>query len=315
MDAAEPPAPAARPRAAWVDVARSFAMFPIIWMHAGDAPAWSGRLVGGGLFLFFLLAGYFMPREPRPCCTRALRLATAWALWSVIAALLYFAVAPEHGIDWRKLLGWGVNAYDTPLWFLRNLAVYELLIAALLVLRLLPRHTWLLTAVLASLAYAGSPAQQLTIRFDWFWVTLLGFSLRCVPVPQIETWLARHAAVLLPACVVVLCQPWLWSQYRVDVGFCSLPTFSAAWCVLYFLAALALQRFLPRAAGALAFSGRGMMFCYVTHSFFLSPFYMGYDLNWGYNLWVPPLLLILLPLLGAGLQRLFPRAMRLLLAR
>lgn len=315
MAAAEPPALAPAPRAAWVDAARCLAMFPIIWMHAGAAPAWSGKLVGGALFLFFLLAGYFMPREAHPCCTRALRLAGAWALWSGIAALLYFSVAPEYGIDWRKLLGWGVNAYDTPLWFLRNLAVYELLIAALLLLRLLPRYTWLLTAVLASLAYAGSPAQQLTIRFDWFWVTLLGFSLRCAPVAQIETWLARHAAVLVPACVVVLCQPWLWSQYRADVGFCSLPTFSAAWCVLYFLAALVLQRFLPRAAGALAFSGRGMMFCYVTHSFFLAPFYMGYDLNWAYNLWVPPLLLILLPLLGAGLQRLFPRAMRLLLAR
>lgn len=315
MAAADSSVPAAAPRAVWVDAARCLAMFPIIWMHAGDAPAWSGKLVGGALFLFFLLAGYFMPRDPRTCCVRALRLAGAWALWSVIAALLYYSVAPEYGIDWRKLLGWGVNAYDTPLWFLRNLALYELLTAALLALRLLPRHGWLVTLVLASLAYAGSPAQQLTIRFDWFWVTLLGFSLRCVPVAQAESWLKEHAALAAAACVIVLCQPWLWSQCRADVGFCSLPTFSAAWCMLYFLAALALARFLPPAARMLAFSGRGMMFCYVTHSFFLAPFYMGYDLNWGYNLWVPPVLLTVLPLMGAGLQRLFPRAMRVLLAR
>lgn len=310
-----PDAPVSR-RAPWVDAARCVAMYPIIWLHIPGTPSWAGQLVGGALFLFFLLAGYFMPHEARPCTVRGLKLAAAWVLWSLLAALFCCSLSPEDGVDWYKLLGWGVNAYDTPLWFLRNLALFELLIAALLWLRLLPRYVWVLVLVLVSMAYVGKPAQHLTIRFDWFWVTVLGFGLRCVPVAQAGAWLGRNAALLIPACLVVLYQPWLWKQCVGEVRGCSLPTYSAAWCVLYLLLALAVQRFLPRAARAMAFSGRGMMFCYVTHIFFLAPFYApDNNLTWCYNFWVPPVLMAVLPFVGCVLQRHFPRIMRVLLAR
>lgn len=313
MESAAAPAAAPRkPRAAWVDAARSLAMYPIIWMHAGAAPNGVGEWVGGALCLFFLLAGYFMPQEWRPCLKRAGKLALAWALWSCIAALLYFAMAPEHGIRWEKLLGWGEASYDTPLWFLRNLAVYQGLMALLLALRVLPHYGWLLTAVLACCAYASAPSQHLTLRFDWFWVLLLGFCLKAVPLPRLEDTLRRHLPLLLGSCVFLLLQPMVLHTLLPQVAECSLPVGSFARCGLYFAAAYILCRCSARLGRGLAAIGSGMMFCYVTHSFFLVPFYLGYDFNWAWNAWVPLLLLPLLTALGAALTRCFPRTMAVL---
>lgn len=310
MEPAPAPSPAPhKPRAEWVDAARCLAMYPIIWMHAGAAPDGVGKPVGGALCLFFLLAGYFMPREWKPCLKRAGKFAVAWALWSCIAALLYFAMAPEHGIRWQQLLGWGEASYDTPLWFLRNLAVYQGIVALLLAARLLPRYGWLLTAVLAGCAYACAPSQHLTLRFDWFWVLLLGFCLRAVTLPTLESLLHRHRLPLLLACLVLLLQPLVLRELLPQVAECSLPTTSFAWCLLYFTAAYTLCRHCARVGRYMATIGSGMMFCYVTHSFFLVPFYLGYDFNWAWNAWVPLLLLPLLTALGAQLTRLFPRAM------
>ena len=57
------PSVGTRRRVAWEDSARCLAMFFIMWLHVGEAPFWIPRPVGGGICLFFLLAGYFMPRE------------------------------------------------------------------------------------------------------------------------------------------------------------------------------------------------------------------------------------------------------------
>lgn len=290
-------------------------MYPIIWMHAGAAPEGVGKPVGGALCLFFLLAGYFMPREPRPCLKRAAKWALSWVLWSLIAALLYWAMAPEHGIRWQKVLGWGENSYNTPLWFLRNLAVYYAAAGLLLAGRVLPRCGWLLTAVLAGCAYACAPAQHLSLRFDWFWVFLLGFCLRAVPLHRLRDTADSYTLPTLLGCLILLLQPTVQHLLQEQVAECSLPTVSFAWAALYFLLAIKTERYLPRAGNMLAGIGSGMMFCYVTHSFCLVPFYLGYDLNVATNFWVPLLLLPLLTAAGAWLSRRFPRLMGVLLAK
>lgn len=316
-DASQTPAP----RAAWVDAARSGAMFFIIWLHAGAAPAWCGQAVGAALFLFFLLAGYFSaPAEgvapsPRPCLQRGLKLGLAWLLWSLLAAGLYALFSPEHTLTWQRLLGWGEPAYNTPLWFLRSLAVYELLLAALTALRLLPRFKWLVLLLLLCYPYADTPAQHLTLRFDYFPVLLLGYGLRSLALPRLQELLQRRALPLGGVCLLLLLLPAFSPRCAAVAALCPLPANAAAIALLILLAASTAQRLLPRVTACLAQAGQGMMFCYVTHSFFLAPLYMGYEVQWAQNIWVPLLLLPLLTVWGARCRRRYPRAMRLLLAR
>lgn len=307
--------PAKPPRLPWVDAARCLAMLPIIWMHAGAAPSWSGRLVGGSLFLFFLLAGYFMPRRPQDMLKRAGKLLLAWGLWSLIAAALYYAVDPATPIRWQKVVGWGEDAYNTPLWFLRSLAAYYLLTALAGALRLLPRYGWLLLILFVGFAYHVDAPQQHTLRFDWYWVLLLGHCLRAVPPAVMEAKILRHRSVLTVAAVAALCQPSLLHALFGEAAECSLPVHAAAYALLCFLAAVACVRRLPRLGRGMARIGSGMVFVYVTHSFFLAPFYMGYDLTVAWNLWVPFVLLPLLSLSGLWLNRHFPRTMKILTAR
>lgn len=303
-----------RPRLIWIDAARCIAMFFIIWLHTGKSPEWNGDLVGGALCLFFVFAGYFMPRQAGRCAKRALRLLWLWALWSLLSAGLYMLTKTGAVWSWERLVGWGVGAYNTPLWFLRNLAVYQLLVALLLALRWLPRYSWLSVALLASFAYFCEHSQHVTLRFDWMVACVLGFALRGgMSAEQLTDRLQRHAVVLAVSIALLLAQihlvPLLGDALDMSVRLCSLPAESLAYTILYSLLALALVRFLPGVAELFARAGRSMIFCYITHSFALAVFYNYPWIDFARNIWVPVLLLILLTWFYGVLNRLFPRAM------
>lgn len=308
---------APRPREVWIDAARCIAMFFIIWLHTGKSPAWNGDLVGGALCLFFVFAGYFMPQQAGRCAARALRMLWLWVLWSLLSAGLYMLTKQGAVWSWERLIGWGVGAYNTPLWFLRNLAVYQLLAAGMLALRLLPRHAWLTVALLASFAYTCEHSQHITLRFDWMVAFMLGCALRTsVEMESLSRWLRENALALVVAGGLLLVQihalPALGDALDMAVRLCSLPVESLVYTILYSLVAMALVRWLPRMAAAMAASGRCMIFCYITHSFGLAVFYNYPQIDFACNFWVPVLLLAVLTWLYGVFNRFFPRAMRFL---
>lgn len=292
-------------------------MFFIIWLHTGKSPAWNSDLVGGALCLFFVFAGYFMPQQAGRCAARALRMLWLWVLWSLLSAGLYMLTKQGAVWSWERLIGWGVGAYNTPLWFLRNLAVYQLLAAGMLALRLLPRHAWLTVALLASFAYTCEHSQHITLRFDWMVAFMLGCALRTsVEMEFLSRWLRENALALVVAGGLLLVQihalPALGDALDMAVRLCSLPVESLVYTILYSLVAMALVRWLPRMAAAMAASGRCMIFCYITHSFGLAVFYNYPQIDFACNFWVPVLLLAVLTWLYGVFNRFFPRAMRFL---
>ena len=306
-------------RAHWVDCARTLAMFCIVWLHANAAPAGLGQVVGGAITLFFLLAGYFLPVQAGKALVRTARLALAWLLWSLLSLGLMAATAPDFEFSWQRCVGWGVAAYNTPLWFLKTLLAYQLVAVGLLALRFLPRFCWVAVLVLMLCSYTSAPAQYAAVRFDYFWVFLLGLALKQVPLECLRTWMEKHILLLLPAVLVCLCQPhvlervarWMELPWR----HCSLPVGALAWALLMLLGGVACARYLPRLAAPLAFCGRWMLFIYASHSFLLAPLYGGYNPHFLWNLWVPLLVIPLLAATGWWFSRLFPRGMAFLLAR
>lgn len=303
------------PRADWVDCARSLAMFFIVWLHADAAPDWVGKPVGGGIALFYLLAGYFLPRVVGQALVRTGRLALAWGLWSLLSLGLMAVFAPDFEFSWQRAIGWGVAAYNTPLWFLKTLVCYQLVAVVLLAVRLLPRYAWLLAVVALLGSYVVEPAQHESVRFDYFWVFLLGCSLRSFSLESLETYLWKNGWILGCAALVVLFQPLVVAAWAGGAGVgwhhCSLPVAALAYMLLYLLAGVVLGRVWPQ----LSFCGRWMLFIYASHSFMLAPLYGGCKVHIWWNLWVPLCVLPLLAWAGCALSCRFPRVMALLLAK
>lgn len=306
-------------RVTWVDCARTVAMFCIVWLHADAAPSGLGRAVGGAIALFFMLAGYFLPREAGKVLMRTGQLAVAWLLWSLLSLGLMAAAAPDFEFSWQRCTGWGEAAYNTPLWFLKTLVVYQLVAAGLLALRVLPRYIWVAVPVLMLCSYTSAPAQYAAVRFDYFWIFLLGLALKQVPLAQMEDWMARNTPALFLAALVCLSQPHLLALYaqwaELPWRHCSLPVGALGWALLMLLGGIECARYLPRGAAVLAFCGRWMLFIYAAHSFLLAPLYGGCNPHFLWNIWVPLLVIPLLATAGWWLNRHFPRAMALLLAR
>lgn len=313
------PMPAEKRREEWVDAARCVAMLSILSLHAGADAAVLSTPVGGALCLFFALAGYFMPREAGRAARRALRLGLAWLLWSLISLGLYVAVQPGVEWSWARAFGLcGEPAYNTPLWFLKDLCLFQLVVAGLAALRLLPRHGWLLLALLAACTYAAEPAQHEAVRFSWLPALLLGYNLRAIPLPQLRAWLQQHAWHLLLGGAALLLQrtyyPELLQATGRQAAACSLPVGALVWAVWYLLAAEWLARHCRRLAAGMAQAGACMLFIYAAHSLAYAPFYhMGIAPAWGVCAMLG--LLAGLTVLGRGLQRICPRAMGLLTAR
>lgn len=299
------------PRAVWVDTARSLAMLPILWLHAGDAPDVLSRPVGGAICLFFILAGYFMPRQAGACAKRAAKLALAWLLWSLISWGLYCLAPSEKNWTWPQVFGWGTAALNTPLWFLRNLFLYQLIFAGLIRLHLLPRYDWLWLALLAGCCYAAEPDQHECLRFDWMIALALGFCLRRFDLESLRERLVRNALPLLLLTVLWYTQWHIYPDWLRAHGLtshqCGLPLAALTWALFYILPSIAAERYFPRTAAILAMGGEGMIFCYAAHSLIYAPLY-AYDIHVLWNIWAPPLVL---PMLITVQRHLYARAPRL----
>ena len=308
-----------RQRAEWVDCSRLLAMFFIIWLHANAAPGWVGKVVGGAIALFFLLAGYFLPASAGKVMERTGRLALAWGLWSLLSVLFLLVVQPYVDISWQRVVGWGVAAYNTPLWFLKTLVAYQLVAAGLMAMRLLPRYIWVAVVFLALCSYTTSPSQHLSVRFDYLWIFLLGFAAKAAPLETIYDYIRRNWWVLVLVVVGVFMQPECLEEYAEEVDaswrHCNLPLKSLAFMASFIMGGVLLQMWLPRAAGLLAGCGRWMLFIYAGHSYVLSPLYQWKGSSWCWNVWVPVLVLPLMALAAWWLAQRFPRAMAILQAQ
>lgn len=308
----------AKHRVAWVDSARCLAMFFIMWLHVGHAPSWIGVPVGGGICLFFVLAGYFMPREAGKAARRALALGLAWLLWSAITLGLYMLVQPHHPIEWARVFGYGQAAYNTPLWFLRNLTLYQLAIAALAALHLLPRANWLVLALLAGFTYVREPSQHEGLRWDWMMAVMLGYCLRSTGLHTLEQWLRQHAGYVLAAILLLLLQreyyPLLAEWQGLEYYRCSLPVVQLCYALLMCYAAMGLARFLPRLNNWLAIAGSSMMFTYAAHSLLYAIIYH-YNLPRWCGFAYAAAGIALLTWCAGRLHALLPRVMKLLTAR
>lgn len=306
-------------RAEWVDCARALAMFYIVWLHANAAPDWVGKVVGGAIALFFLLAGYFLPSSVGRVVERTGRLALAWGLWSLMSVLFLLVVKPYVDISWPRVVGWGVAAYNTPLWFLKTLVAYQLVVAVLMVLRLLPRYAWVAVVFLALCSYTTAPSQHLSVRFDYLWIFLLGFASKQAPLEFVREYMVRSKWVLLLVIVGVFAQPECLEEYaeELDVSWrhCNLPLKSLAFMTSFLLAGVLLDEYLPCVACLFARCGRWMLFIYAGHSYLLSPLYQWKGLSLCWNVWVPLVVIPLLAAIGWWLNRQFPRGMAFLLAR
>ena len=306
-------------REEWVDCARTLAMFFIIWLHAAAAPVWTGKVVGGSIALFFLLAGYFLPASAGAVLRRTGRLALAWAAWSLVSVVFLLVVKPYVDIEWQRVVGWQVAAYNTPLWFLKTLVAYQLVAAGLLALRLLPRYAWVLVVFLALCSYTTSPSQHLSVRFDYMWIFLLGFAAKAAPLAAVRAYMEKNWWILALVVLGVFLQPEVLEEYAdfADVSWrhCNLPLWNLAFMAAFLLVGAWMARALPRVAAKLASCGRWMLFIYAGHSYLLAPLYQWKELRWGWNIWVPLLVLPLLVLLAMGLSRVLPRTMALLQAK
>lgn len=306
-------------REEWVDCARSLAMFFIIWLHAAAAPVWTGKVVGGAIALFFLLAGYFLPVSAGKVLRRTGRLALAWAAWSLLSVVFLLVVKPYVDIEWQRVVGWQVAAYNTPLWFLKTLVAYQLVAAGLMALRLLPRYAWVLVVFLALCSYTTAPSQHLSVRFDYLWIFLLGFAAKAAPLAAVREYMWKNWWILALVVMGVFLQPEVLEEYAdfADVSWrhCNLPLWNLAFMAAFLLVSVLLAGLLPRVAAKLAGCGRWMLFIYAGHSYLLAPLYQWKDVRWGWNIWVPMLVLPLLVLLARGLSLVLPRTMAVLQAK
>ena len=306
-------------RAEWVDCARALAMFFIVWLHANAAPGWVGKVVGGAIALFVLLAGYFLPSSAGKVLERTGRLALAWGLWSLMSVLFLLVVKPYVDITWQRVVGWGVAAYNTPLWFLKTLVAYQLVLAGLMALRLLPRHAWVAVVFLALCSYTTAPSQHLSVRFDYLWIFLLGYAAKQAPLELVRGYMVQNKWILLLVIVGVFAQPECLEEYaeEVEVSWrhCNLPLKSLAFMTSFLLAGVLLDEYLPRVADLFARCGQWMLFIYAGHIYLLSPLYQHKGLSLCWNVWVPLVVLPVMVLLGWLLSRCFPRAMACLLAQ
>ncbi len=306
-------------RAEWVDCSRLLAMFFIVWLHADAAPGWVGKVVGGAIALFFLLSGYFLPGVAARVVERTWRLAWAWVLWSLLSVLFLLVAKPWVEISWERVVGWGVAAYNTPLWFLKTLVAYHLVVAGLMAMRLLPRYSWVLAVFLALCSYTTSPSQHLSVRFDYLWIFLLGFASKRVALNAIREYAVKNWWMLLLVIVGAFMQPECLEEYAEEVSaswrHCNLPIKSLAFMASFLLGGVLLSEWFPRLTRWLAASGCCMMFIYAGHSYLLAPIYQWKGVQWGWNIWVPVLVLPVMTLLARGLARWWPRGMAYLQAQ
>ena len=300
-------------RQPWVDVARCIAMFLIMWLHVGSAPNGLGEWVGGGICLFYLLAGYFLPREPKKLIKRTLGFTLAWVIWTAITTFIYyFLVWRMHVIPtWPDILGIGGAAWNTPLWFLRNLALFSLVLTGLTAIKVLPKYQWLCFVAMLAFTYVAEPNQHETLRFDWMRIMMLGFCMRSFPLQTLHELVLKHAKALFIAALIIIGQPYFWEyvlkMYDLSFTPTSLPMSNFAICIMMLTASAIFCQKWPKIGQLLAKTAPAMMFIFVSHGLFYILCAYPFTFHPYVAALVPLFVLPLLTVLWLNLKKYFPR--------
>lgn len=315
--------PTVKSRVEWVDASRALAMFFIMWQHTRNSPEWIGSLLGGALCLFFVLAGYFLPRSPEKCLRRTKELFIAWCLWSLISYIYCMDPVNPFAQSWQRAIGWGVSAINTPLWFLKNLIIYQFIMCALMYLRVLPRYALALLVLLASFSYTNEYGQHESLRFSWMMALVFGYAMAHFPLARITQYMRDHALMLNITVLLILVQPpvlgLLALYFDMSAYSPKIPISSFAYALIFMMLALSLEDLWPRIVAPLALVGRCMMFVYAAHVL-LHAAIISFEIQvlGGINLdgpWTPLVDMLILTPLCLFLQRRFPRVMSLLGSR
>lgn len=288
-------------------------MFIIMWLHVGYAPEGLGEWVGGGICLFFLLAGYFLPRDTSKLARRAMGFTLAWIIWTAITTFIYYFFVWRMKVipTWPDILGIGGAAWNTPLWFLRNLAVFSLIFAALSAVKILPKYKWLCLIAMLAFSYVAEPHQHETLRFDWMRVMMLGFCLRDFSLQKLHEAVLRHPLPIIATAAVIWAQPYLWERILTGHGLTytptSLPMSNLAVCIMMLTASALFCHKYPKAGDFIARTAPAMMFIFVSHGLFYILCAYPFEFHpWAAAL-VPLAVLPLLTVLWLTIKKYFPR--------
>jgi len=312
--------PVFKKRVEWVDASRALAMFFIMWLHTNAAPQWIAPLVEGGLVLFFVFAGYFLPRSPKKCLLRTLRLLLALCLWMFFSSIFIMRIMPNIDYTWQDMIGWGVVPLNYPLWFLKDLIIFQFIMYVLMCLRILPRYAWILLVILASFSYTNEYGPAGPVSFSWMIPLLLGYALSDFSIIRITEYIRDNIVLLFFAAFFILIQPYIigmlapyfdLSSYRPKLAITAF-----AYAMLFAVFMLFLEKRCSRLLSFMAFLGSYTMFIYASHYLlylimnYVCVIYFGSEQIDGF--WMPFAAFLILVPLCRFLQHFFPRMMTLL---
>ncbi len=318
-------------RILWVDAARAIAMFFIMWLHVRTSPEWLSPPVGGAICLFFVLAGYFMPRTARRCAERTLQLALAWLIWSWLTVILGAIFDDKFVFDWNRVFGINAASYNTPLWFLRNLIIFHVIFWGLMVLRILPLGSLVVLALCVIWPYDMDGEQHTHLLFSWIMAVSVGFALQSIKLARLHELMQKYfwcIVVLAISLLIItalklpmmehtlisytLAEDW----FTIDFSLSDIPWDSYGFALAYCAIALILSKLAPKVELCLALVGKNMMFVYAGHTL-LYGFQIGLDQEvfggmLGDGVWLPIVAMLLLTIASHYLCRWFPNLMVLL---
>lgn len=262
-------------RVAWVDLIRVLALFIILWKHA-SMPEWLDIPTTASVFVYFLLAGYFCRLDSRNLWLRAWRILRTYAAWMLIALPL------ACGGLWSAYRGGGAEflsyAYecfignpdpvaDGPLWFLKELFVFQCVLAVASLIGPARMMAGCLAVFLLARVYAvdGMHYYSYALNAIPFFVGVVcsRFSLQ-----DAEDWFRGvrwHVAAIIAA--VAACALWLQRDAVQDgaQGYIGMRMFYFLICAGALCAAVEGCRLFPRACDWLASYGSLVMFIYAGH--------------------------------------------------
>ncbi len=254
--------------AQWIFVARAISIYLIVWMHTDISPSFVPTIVQGATGTFFLIAGYYLPRTAKGASLFALISLRTWMIWTAIATALYALL--KGSVDWQDAIGWHIQSYNYPLWFLRTILTYEFMLAALMLVGLMPKHSVLITILLAGMAYITQWSDLSAVNFAWFVTMVVGYSLHAIPIEKIYKYLKKYRLLIAGACIIFILQGIsvkalaLENTWTFEPANICITNISYSILVLM-LASLILEK-LPKASRPIAKIGSCSMFIFVTHA-------------------------------------------------
>lgn len=266
---------ALKKRVAWVDLIRVLALFIILWKHA-SMPEWLDIPTTASVFVYFLLAGYFCRLDSRSIWLRAWRILRTYAVWMLIALPLACGglwSAYREGGDrfltyaYECFIGSPDPVADGPLWFLKELFVFQCVLAAASWIG--PARTMAGCAVVFLLArgYVSDSMHYYSYALNaipfFAGVVCSRFSLQ-----EAESWF-RGVRWPVAAIMVAVIASFLWISYDAGIadaqGYIGIRAFYFLICAGAFCAAVELCRWFPKACAWLASYGSLVMFIYAGH--------------------------------------------------